>query len=76
MLKKLLNTKNWSQKFSKSQDGTKVKTKIFSLRFYDFSWFFGVNLLTPALSGVAKDIPKPVPSDVYPNPAPVIPTST
>lgn len=70
---KLANLKNRSHKFkekfeeAKSQPRSKRKSLL--LGFTTVLGIFGVTLLTPVLSAVAKDIPKntPKPGEVYPS---------
>ena len=70
------NLKNQSQKFKENfeeaKSQPKSKRKSFFLGFTTVLGIFGVTLLTPVLSAVAKDIPKnapkPDPSDVCPSP--------
>ena len=73
---KLSNLKNQSQKFKENfeeaKSKSKSKRKSLLLGFTTVLGIFGVTLLTPVLSAVAKDIPKnapkPGPSDVCPSP--------
>lgn len=70
------NLKNRSQKFKENFEEAnsqpKSKRKSLLLGFTTVLGIFGVTLLTPVLSAVAKDIPKnapkPGPSDVCPSP--------
>lgn len=70
---KLANLKNWSQKFKenfeKAKSQPKSKRKSLFLGFTTVLGIFGVTLLTPVLSAVAKDIPKntPTPGEVCPS---------
>ena len=74
MRNKLTNLKNWSQEFkqnfkeAKSQPRSKRKSLV--LGFTSVLAIFGVTLLTPILSAVAKDVPKntPKPGEVCPSP--------
>ena len=71
---KLANLKNRSQKFKKKFEEAKrqprSKQKSLLLGFTTVLGIFGVTLLTPVLSAVAKDIPKntPKPGGVSPSP--------
>ena len=70
----LTNLKNRSQKFKENFEETKSqprsKRKSLFLGFTTVLGIFGVTLLTPVLSAVAKDIPKntPKPGEVCPSP--------
>lgn len=71
---KLSNFKNQSQKFKENFEEAKSqprsKRKSLFLGFTTVLGIFGVTLLTPVLSAVAKDIPKkpPTPGEICPSP--------
>ncbi len=72
----MANLKNWSQEFKENFEEAKnqprSKRKSLFLGFTTVLGIFGVTLLTPVLSAVAKDVPKntpkPGPSEVCPSP--------
>lgn len=66
---------NFKKKFKEYKEKPKSKRKSFILGFTTAVGIFGLTLFGPALSAVAKDIPKgnPKPTDIAP--APAIPPS-
>jgi len=68
---------NLKKKFKEYKEKPKSKRKSFIIGFTTVVGIFSLTLFGPALSAVAKDIPKgnPKPTDITPAPAPVIPPS-
>jgi hypothetical protein len=66
---------NFKKKFKEYKEKPKSKRKSFIIGFTTAVGIFGLILFGPALSAVAKDIPKgnPKPTDIAPAPAPSIP---
>lgn len=67
---------NFKKKFKEAKEKPKSKRKSFILGVTTVAAIFGVTLFGPALSAVAKDLPKgnPTPTDIVPSPRSVPPT--
>lgn len=68
---------NFKKNFKESKEKPKSKRKSFIVGFTTAVAIFGVTLFGPALSAVAKDLPKgtPKPTDIAPAPVPAVPPS-
>ncbi|MDX5585572.1 MAG: hypothetical protein QNK20_11795 [Aureibaculum sp.] len=68
---------NFKNKFKESKEKPKSKRKSFIIGFTTVVGIFSLTLFGPALSAVAKDIPKgnPKPTDIVPAPVPTLPPS-
>lgn len=68
---------NFKKKFKEAKEKPKSKRKSFVIGFTTAVGIFGLILSGPALSAVAKDIPKgnPKPTDIAPAPYPSLPPS-
>jgi hypothetical protein len=68
---------NFKKKFKESKEKPKSKRKSFIVGFTTAVAIFGVTFFGPALSAVAKDLPKgtPKPTDIAPAPVPALPPS-